>query len=68
MSYHCKTSSRKRTRMCAFAGVQHVRTVIVAVQVVEHETQPFLMSPQVLGELLEIQQAIVVDVAFEDYL
>ena len=26
------------------------------------------MSPQVLGELLEVQQTIVVDVTLEDYL
>lgn len=43
-------------------------TIIVAVQTVEHKPQPLLMSPQVLGELLEVQQAIVVHVTLKDYL
>lgn len=45
---------------------RHGRTVIVAVHAVEHEPQPLLMSLQVLGELIEVQQAVVVDVALKD--
>lgn len=45
---------------------RHGRTVIVAVHAVEHEPQPLLVSLQVLGELLEVQQTVVVDVALED--
>lgn len=45
---------------------RHGRTIIVAVHAVEHEPQPLLVSLQVLGELLEVQQTVVVDVALED--
>ena len=41
---------------------------MVTVEVVENEPQRPLMSLQVLGELLEIQQTIMVDVALQDYL
>lgn len=34
----------------------------------EHKPQSLLVSPQVLGELLDVQQAIMVDVTLEDYL
>lgn len=49
-------------------GVLRGHTIVVAVHAVEHEPQPLLVSLQVLGKLLEVQQAIVVDVALEDYL
>lgn len=49
-------------------GVLRAHTIVVAVHAVEHEPQPLLVSLQVLGKLLEVQQAIVVDVTLEDYL
>lgn len=44
------------------------RTIFVAVHAVEHEPQPLLMRLKVLGELLEVQQPIVIDVTLQDYL
>lgn len=48
--------------------VKHAHTVIVVVQSVEHEPESFLVSLEVLRELLEIQQTIMVGVALKDYL
>lgn len=54
--------------MCVLVSVQCANTIIVAVKTVEYEPQPLLMSTQVLGELLEVQQTIMVDVALKNYL
>lgn len=48
--------------------IELVLTIVIAVQTVEHVSQSFLMPPQILGELLEVQLAIVVDVTLQDYL
>lgn len=34
----------------------------------EHKPQPLLVRLKVLGELLEVQQSIVIDVTLQDYL
>lgn len=56
--------------MCehVYLCVLHARTIIVAVKIVKDEPQPLLVSPQVLRELLEVQQAIMVNVTLEDNL
>lgn len=61
-------SDRERVCVCARGGVgvKLAHTIIVAVKTVEHEPQPLLMSLQVLGELLEVQQPVMVDVTLED--
>ena len=50
------------------AGCSGMHTIVVAVQFMEHEPQFSLVGPQVLRELLKVQQAIVVGVALTHYL
>lgn len=51
-----------------FLCVDSIQTIIVVVQTVEHESELFFVSAQILGEFLKVQLSIMVGITHTHYL